>query len=202
MVAILEKFEKIVGRKEISMISKDFEGLVKNVFSNCEKMLNGTKKDEYAGEEDRLRNFKTGAAQRQTIPEDYLLGVKAKQTASISDMVKDLKSGKEYPLMLWQEKISDEINYHVLLLALLVERFEGFEDRDEIERKNAEAARHRDKLNFWIQNGRDIFFNTTDIKKKIEICCVEAFVLRIRGYDKVLLRAVDGSILEHFVAKE
>lgn len=104
------------------MKSKDFEALIKNVFSACEEMMNGTKKEEYAGEEDRLRNFKTGACQRQTIPEDYLLGVKAKQTASISDMVKDLKKGKEYPLTLWREKITDEINYHILLLALLIER--------------------------------------------------------------------------------
>lgn len=194
------------------MKSKDFESLVKNVFEHCEKLLNGIKKDEYAGEKDRLRNFKTGGVQRETIPEDYLLGIKAKHTASISDMVKDLKQGKEYPLTLWREKITDEINYHVLLLALLVERstttayFTGNQNCTSAVNENeiispGGLVGHRDDLNVRIAAGKNIFFNITDVEKKKEICCAVAFISNIHGYNKVFLRTEDGSILENFVMK-
>ena len=193
------------GKRSIEMKTEDFESLVKNVFKHCEGLLNGAKKDEYAGEEDRLRNFKTGASQRETIPEDYLLGVKAKHTASISDMVKDLKIGKDYPLALWREKITDEINYLVLLLAVLAERVGDNSLNPMDSKKQDNVSTHlfeeRDQLNFQINRGHNIFFNMTDISKKREICCVEAFIAKIHGYNKVFLRTKDGSILDHFVAK-
>lgn len=42
----------------------------------------------------------------------------AKHTVSVYDMI---RSGKDYPLDLWEEKIKDSINYLLLLWALIQE---------------------------------------------------------------------------------
>lgn len=74
------------------------------------------KADEYNLEEDRLGFFKRSAAFAQETPEQALYGFLLKHLQSITDMV---QSGKEYPKELWNEKITDAMNYLVLLLGLL-----------------------------------------------------------------------------------
>ena len=74
------------------------------------------KADEYNLEEDRLGFFKRAAAFAQETPEQALYGFLLKHLQSITDMV---QSGKEYSKELWQEKITDAMNYLVLLLGLL-----------------------------------------------------------------------------------
>lgn len=74
------------------------------------------KADEYNLEEDRLGFFKRSAAFAQETPEQALYGFLLKHLQSITDMV---QSGKEYSKELWQEKITDAMNYLVLLLGLL-----------------------------------------------------------------------------------
>lgn len=74
------------------------------------------KADEYNLEEDRLGFFKRSAAFVQETPEQVLYGFLLKHLQSITDMV---RSGKEYSKDLWHEKITDAMNYLVLLLGLL-----------------------------------------------------------------------------------
>lgn len=75
------------------------------------------KADEYATE-DRLHNFKVAAALEGKTPEQALAGMMAKHTVSVYDMA---ESGQFYPIELWQEKITDHINYLLLLNAIVRE---------------------------------------------------------------------------------
>ena len=75
------------------------------------------KASEYATE-DRLHNFKVAAALEGKTPEQALAGMMAKHTVSVYDMA---ESGLVYPIELWQEKITDHINYLFLLNAIVRE---------------------------------------------------------------------------------
>lgn len=75
------------------------------------------KAGEYATE-DRLHNFKVAAALEGKTPEQALAGMMAKHTVSVYDMA---ESGLAYPIELWQEKITDHINYLFLLNAIVRE---------------------------------------------------------------------------------
>ena len=75
------------------------------------------KANEYATE-DRLHNFKVAAALEGKTPEQALAGMMAKHTVSVYDMA---ESGQLYPIELWQEKITDHINYLFLLNAIVRE---------------------------------------------------------------------------------
>jgi len=72
---------------------------------------------EYATE-DRLANFKKAAGLRNVSPIQAISGMMAKHTVSIYDMA---ESGKTFPIDLWDEKITDHINYLILLRAALVD---------------------------------------------------------------------------------
>ena len=75
------------------------------------------KASEYATE-DRLHNFRVAAALEGKTPEQALAGMMAKHTVSVYDMA---ESGLAYPIELWQEKITDHINYLFLLNAIVRE---------------------------------------------------------------------------------
>ena len=55
-------------------------------------------------------------------PEKALLGMKTKHTVSILDIVDDLDTGNLPSGELLCEKIGDELNYLILLKALILER--------------------------------------------------------------------------------
>lgn len=79
----------------------------------------GSKAGEYASDKDRLHNFKAAGALQQIPPVGALTSLMAKHTISIYDMV---ESGKHFPMEKWDEKITDHINYLILLRALLIEQ--------------------------------------------------------------------------------
>ena len=85
------------------------------------------KASEYATE-DRLHNFRVAAALEGKTPEQALAGMMAKHTVSVYDMA---ESGLAYPIELWQEKITDHINYLFLLNAIVRESCWSNERRDE-----------------------------------------------------------------------
>jgi hypothetical protein len=91
----------------------------------------GSKGVEYSNTTDRLKNFRTGAMEQRTIPEDYLAGLVTKQKISVWDYIEELVVGKDIrSLYLWQEKLGDIINYMILLECLIIERKEkGKEDK-------------------------------------------------------------------------
>ena len=101
-----------------------FERVLKTQFEICSRIL-ASKGNEYATE-DRLHNFKVAAELQGTTPKAALAGMMCKHTVSIYDMC---ISGKEYPFEMWSEKITDHINYLLLLKAIIVDSREGLYER-------------------------------------------------------------------------
>ena len=87
--------------------------------SLCEDVL-VVKAKEYATA-DRLHNFRVAAALEGTTPKQALSGMMAKHTVSIYDMI---NSDEKFPTEVWTEKITDHINYLMLLKAFVVEEYE------------------------------------------------------------------------------
>jgi hypothetical protein len=83
-----------------------------------------SKAKEYATE-DRLHNFKVAARRRNQTPERALMGMKEKHSVSIEDIIDNIDKGILPSKELLNEKIGDEINYLILLEALLLERVDG-----------------------------------------------------------------------------
>lgn len=81
--------------------------------------LLGSEGAEYAGDEDRLHNFRAAAALRGITMHEALGGMMLKHTVSIYDMIDGVGEGKYYPLEVWDEKIIDHINYLILLRAIV-----------------------------------------------------------------------------------
>ena len=103
------------------MNTEEFEGIVHNRCNDINEILTNKAK-EYA-RIDRLHNFKEAARIQNITPEEALRGMTIKHTICINDMVEDCKYNKfnrDIPYI--KEKIGDEINYLILLEALLTER--------------------------------------------------------------------------------
>lgn len=73
------------------------------------------KKNEYATA-DHFHNFRVAAALQGKPMKEALSGMMAKHTVSVYDMC---CSGKTYPMEMWDEKITDHINYLLILRALI-----------------------------------------------------------------------------------
>lgn len=99
------------------MNSQHFEAVVEEQIRICKDVLIGKAK-EYAQDDDRLHNFKNAAGMMGCDPKEALAGMMAKHTISIYDMCRD---GEEHSIGLWTEKITDHINYLLLLKAIVME---------------------------------------------------------------------------------
>lgn len=100
------------------MNAKDFNILFENRVSTCRTTLID-KASEYASDTERLHNFKVGARLLDTTPEKALWGMMLKHLISVMDLVNEPEKATQW---LISEKISDNINYLILLEALLTER--------------------------------------------------------------------------------
>lgn len=101
------------------MKTEQFNNIIEAQQKRCTDILI-TKAKEYATT-DRLHNFKVAAELQMTTPINALAGMLAKHTVSIYDMC---RSGKTYSEAMWDEKITDHINYLLLLKALTIEEAE------------------------------------------------------------------------------
>lgn len=99
------------------MKAPEFNQILNDQFDRCRDTL-GAKAVEYADDTDRLRNFKLAAALTEATPREALAGMLVKHTVSIFDMCLD---GAEHPPAQWDEKITDHINYLILLRAIVAE---------------------------------------------------------------------------------
>lgn len=99
------------------MTPEEFNFIIDSQLNVCRDVL-GTKAQEYAWPVDRLHNFKQAAHLQEISVKEALRGMMAKHTISVYDMI---KSGKTYPMELWGEKITDHINYLLLLMAVVCE---------------------------------------------------------------------------------
>ena len=103
------------------MIPKEFNVVLENTLEQIRQVM-GIKSAEYARGNDKLHNFKRAAGVLGVSPEKALLGMLTKHTVSILDIVDDIDKGKLPSVELLNEKIGDELNYHILLKALILER--------------------------------------------------------------------------------
>ena len=106
------------------MNTENFNKIIHEQIERCENTL-CKKADEYAANEDRLHNFKVAAGIQNCLPTTALGGMMAKHTVSVYDMLRGLEEGKSYPIELWNEKITDSINYLLLLAAAVREYSEN-----------------------------------------------------------------------------
>lgn len=106
------------------MNQEDFTKLVNNRFTVCGAILGG-KSAEYSRNGDKLHNFKRAGKMLFCTPEHALIGMMAKHQISIMDIVDDIYDGLLPTDELLSEKIADNINYLLLLEALIRERMSG-----------------------------------------------------------------------------
>ena len=99
-----------------------FNSVLENTINNCTNVL-GFKAGEYATE-DRLHNFKVAANIQNCTPITALAGMMAKHTVSVYDLIQRHEQGEAIALDLWSEKITDSINYLLLLSALIQEHLD------------------------------------------------------------------------------
>jgi len=99
------------------MTHEAFERVLQEQLTLCTDIL-CRKSKEYSTDADKLHNFKTAAAVQGVTQIQALSGMMAKHTVSVYDMC---MSGKSYPIPLWEEKITDSINYLLLLKGIIVE---------------------------------------------------------------------------------
>lgn len=100
------------------MNSAKFEKIVNSQFRYCYDLLFEKAKQYNIGTEDRLHAFKVAAEFQGITSKQALLGMLSKHLVSISDMI---KNDTEHAEEVWNEKISDSINYLLLLKALVIE---------------------------------------------------------------------------------
>ena len=98
------------------MRTKEFNDVLELQIDLCKRKL-VEKAQEYATQ-DRLHNFKVAATLQGCTPIEALSGMMAKHTISIYDLCKETD---EVPLHIWEEKITDHINYLILLKAVILD---------------------------------------------------------------------------------
>lgn len=105
------------------MIQKEFNDVIISQTERCKSIL-VSKGTEYApkatkgSNADRLAHFKKAAVVMNSTPKAALMGMLSKHLVSVSDMCTD---DKVYPKEQWEEKITDSINYLLILRALVEE---------------------------------------------------------------------------------
>ena len=92
----------------------EYDQAVREQIDFCTDMLL-KKRDEYATS-DVFHNFNVASEILGITPIQALGGMMVKHTTSIYDMI---TSGTDYPRELWREKITDNINYLLILSAML-----------------------------------------------------------------------------------
>ena len=105
------------------MILNEFNDVVISQTERCKSIL-VTKGNEYvpkatnSSDVDRLAHFKKAAVLMNSTPKAVLMGMLSKHLISISDMCTD---ERQYSREQWDEKITDSINYFLILRALVEE---------------------------------------------------------------------------------
>ena len=101
------------------MNDKQLDEVMTEQFEICRFMM-GQKSQEYTEEDpDKLSAFKAAAALQGITPQAALMGMQAKHLVSLADMC---VSGKRYTQERWNEKITDAMNYLLLLRAIITEQ--------------------------------------------------------------------------------
>lgn len=101
------------------MTQNEFNVVLEQQYRKCADVL-AHKKKEYTGDRiDRLSAFKIAASLQGCTPKAALAGMMSKHVVSLYDMC--YSSLLQFDLEQWDEKITDCINYLILLKALIKE---------------------------------------------------------------------------------
>ena len=101
-----------------------YNEIIDKQIEKCKSMI-CSKRAEYADDKTPTANFNRAGMLLKQKPTTGLAGVMAKHTISIYDMLYDHERGVEFSEELWTEKITDNINYLLLLQVLLAEERMG-----------------------------------------------------------------------------
>jgi hypothetical protein len=99
------------------MTYQRFEEIVTNELDYCKTLLT-SKGKEYSLTDDRLACFKRAASLQGETMKQALCGMLAKHVVSVYDMC--MSDGK-FTVDKWTEKVTDSINYLLLLMAAVEE---------------------------------------------------------------------------------
>ena len=105
------------NKRKRTMTMNDFEKVTQEQIDRCLAVLL-KKSKEYSTKTDKLHNFQLAAGLQGCSEKEALYGMWAKHLVSLSDMC---RSDSTYDLALWEEKITDTINYALLLYGLVRE---------------------------------------------------------------------------------
>ena len=106
------------------MEQKQFEETIEEQLKKSAVLL-FSKNAAYNPNDDKLRGFKVAAELGRVTPQKALSGMMAKHTVSVYDMC---DSDRTFPMDVWDEKITDHINYLLLLRAIVEEQFTPSEE--------------------------------------------------------------------------
>lgn len=98
------------------MTQKEFNKIVDKEINTIKQILTKKGKEYALDNSDRLKAFKMAAKIEDVNTAESLCGMMAKHIVSIFDMS---HNPDEYKLSKWQEKITDTMNYLLLLLAIV-----------------------------------------------------------------------------------
>jgi hypothetical protein len=104
---------------------KEFNDVLNEQIKRCTDTLI-SKAVEYATT-DRLHNFKVAAELQGCTPRRALAGMMSKHTVSVYDMC---SSEASFSTAMWNEKITDSINYLLLLRAIVEEENISLENNE------------------------------------------------------------------------
>lgn len=114
------------------MTNEVFNAVVDGQLELCRKLLCEKGKEYDSNTNDRFHSFKVAAELQNITPQQALAGMLAKHTVSIFDLIK----ADEPNLTIWEEKITDHINYLLLLKALIMDEIEALERESEVKEVN------------------------------------------------------------------
>lgn len=100
------------------MHNAEFERVVSQQMRRCSQLLLAKGKEYAPGATDRLGAFKKAAAIQGCTQAYAALGMMTKHLVSVVDMI---RSGASYAEDVWDEKITDSINYLLLIRAIVEE---------------------------------------------------------------------------------
>ena len=101
------------------MTTKELEAVFEEQVQRCREVLLIKGKEYTPDEADRFSSFKTAAGLQHTTQIQALLGMLAKHIVSLYDM--SYVGTEKYDKAVWDEKITDAMNYLFILTAILKE---------------------------------------------------------------------------------
>ena len=101
------------------MTTKDLEAVFEEQVQRCREVLLQKGKEYTPDEADRFSSFKSAAVLQHTTQANALLGMLSKHIISLYDM--SFVGTDHYDMAVWDEKITDALNYLFILAAILKE---------------------------------------------------------------------------------